>query len=84
MIIKNIFWDVDGVLANLNYAYYNFRHRFVLRFILIGLYSMMIIPYLKKKTSNLSLHMKILSAKQKSFANYLYIIFKLLFYEHPA
>lgn len=23
-IIKNIFWDVDGVLANLNYAYYNF------------------------------------------------------------
>lgn len=24
MIIKNIFWDVDGVLANLNYAYYNF------------------------------------------------------------
>ncbi len=22
--IKNIFWDVDGVLANLNYAYYNF------------------------------------------------------------
>ena len=24
MIIKNIFWDVDGVLANLNYAYYIF------------------------------------------------------------
>lgn len=24
MKIKNIFWDVDGVLANLNYAYYNF------------------------------------------------------------
>ena len=24
MIIKNIFWDVDGVLANLNFAYYNF------------------------------------------------------------
>ncbi|MBR1945021.1 MAG: HAD family hydrolase [Alphaproteobacteria bacterium] len=24
MTIKNIFWDVDGVLANLNYAYYNF------------------------------------------------------------
>lgn len=24
MAIKNIFWDVDGVLANLNYAYYNF------------------------------------------------------------
>lgn len=24
MIIKNIFWDVDGVLANLNQAYYNF------------------------------------------------------------
>lgn len=24
MIVKNIFWDVDGVLANLNYAYYNF------------------------------------------------------------
>ena len=24
MQIKNIFWDVDGVLANLNYAYYNF------------------------------------------------------------
>ena len=24
MSIKNIFWDVDGVLANLNYAYYNF------------------------------------------------------------
>ena len=24
MVIKNIFWDVDGVLANLNYAYYNF------------------------------------------------------------
>lgn len=23
-IIKNIFWDVDGVLANLNYAYFNF------------------------------------------------------------
>ena len=23
MTIKNIFWDVDGVLANLNYAYYN-------------------------------------------------------------
>lgn len=23
-MIKNIFWDVDGVLANLNYAYYNF------------------------------------------------------------
>lgn len=23
-IIKNIFWDVDGVLANLNFAYYNF------------------------------------------------------------
>jgi len=23
-VIKNIFWDVDGVLANLNYAYYNF------------------------------------------------------------
>ena len=22
--IKNIFWDVDGVLANLNYAYYHF------------------------------------------------------------
>ena len=22
--IKNIFWDVDGVLANLNFAYYNF------------------------------------------------------------
>lgn len=24
MAIKNIFWDVDGVLANLNYAYYHF------------------------------------------------------------
>lgn len=24
MIIKNIFWDVDGVLANLNFAYYHF------------------------------------------------------------
>ena len=24
MIIKNIFWDVDGVLANLNYAYFHF------------------------------------------------------------
>ena len=24
MIIKNIFWDVDGVLANLNFAYFNF------------------------------------------------------------
>ncbi len=24
MTIKNIFWDVDGVLANLNFAYYNF------------------------------------------------------------
>lgn len=24
LIIKNIFWDVDGVLANLNYAYFNF------------------------------------------------------------
>ncbi len=24
MKIKNIFWDVDGVLANLNYAYYYF------------------------------------------------------------
>lgn len=24
MTIKNIFWDVDGVLADLNYAYYNF------------------------------------------------------------
>ncbi len=24
MIIKNIFWDVDGVLANLNEAYYHF------------------------------------------------------------
>ena len=24
MIVKNIFWDVDGVLANLNFAYYNF------------------------------------------------------------
>ncbi len=24
MKIKNIFWDVDGVLANLNYAYYKF------------------------------------------------------------
>ena len=23
-IIKNIFWDVDGVLANLNFAYFNF------------------------------------------------------------
>lgn len=23
-MIKNIFWDVDGVLANLNYAYFNF------------------------------------------------------------
>lgn len=23
-VIKNIFWDVDGVLANLNYAYFNF------------------------------------------------------------
>lgn len=23
-IIKNIFWDVDGVLANLNYAYFEF------------------------------------------------------------
>ena len=22
--VKNIFWDVDGVLANLNYAYFNF------------------------------------------------------------
>jgi len=21
--IKNIFWDVDGVLADLNYAYFN-------------------------------------------------------------
>lgn len=27
MTIKNIFWDVDGVLANLNYAYYNFLTR---------------------------------------------------------
>lgn len=24
MIIKNIFWDVDGVLADLNFAYFNF------------------------------------------------------------
>lgn len=24
LIIKNIFWDVDGVLANLNHAYYSF------------------------------------------------------------
>ena len=24
MAIKNIFWDVDGVLADLNFAYYNF------------------------------------------------------------
>ena len=24
MQIKNIFWDVDGVLANLNFAYFNF------------------------------------------------------------
>ena len=24
MVIKNIFWDVDGVLANLNFAYFNF------------------------------------------------------------
>lgn len=24
MAIKNVFWDVDGVLANLNFAYYNF------------------------------------------------------------
>ena len=24
MKIKNIFWDVDGVLADINYAYYNF------------------------------------------------------------
>ncbi|CCZ21769.1 dNA mismatch repair protein MutL [Acetobacter sp. CAG:977] len=24
MPIKNIFWDVDGVLANLNFAYFNF------------------------------------------------------------
>lgn len=24
MKIKNIFWDVDGVLANLNFAYFNF------------------------------------------------------------
>ena len=24
MMIKNIFWDVDGVLANLNFAYFNF------------------------------------------------------------
>ena len=24
MVIKNIFWDVDGVLANLNHAYYCF------------------------------------------------------------
>ena len=23
-MIKNIFWDVDGVLANINYAYYHF------------------------------------------------------------
>ncbi|MDD4520254.1 MAG: HAD hydrolase-like protein [Alphaproteobacteria bacterium] len=23
-IVKNIFWDVDGVLANLNFAYFNF------------------------------------------------------------
>ncbi len=23
-VIKNIFWDVDGVLANLNFAYFNF------------------------------------------------------------
>lgn len=23
-VIKNIFWDVDGVLADLNFAYYNF------------------------------------------------------------
>ncbi len=23
-IIKNIFWDIDGVLANLNFAYFNF------------------------------------------------------------
>lgn len=22
--IKNIFWDVDGVLADLNYAYFHF------------------------------------------------------------
>ena len=27
MIIKNIFWDVDGVLANLNFAYYHFLTR---------------------------------------------------------
>ena len=27
MIIKNIFWDVDGVLANLNYAYFHFLTR---------------------------------------------------------
>lgn len=27
MTIKNIFWDVDGVLANLNYAYFNFLTR---------------------------------------------------------
>ena len=24
LVIKNIFWDVDGVLANLNHAYYSF------------------------------------------------------------
>lgn len=24
MAVKNIFWDIDGVLANLNFAYYNF------------------------------------------------------------
>lgn len=24
IIVKNIFWDVDGVLANLNHAYYSF------------------------------------------------------------
>lgn len=24
LVIKNIFWDVDGVLANLNYAYFHF------------------------------------------------------------
>ena len=24
MTIKNIFWDVDGVLADLNFAYFNF------------------------------------------------------------
>ena len=26
-VIKNIFWDVDGVLANLNFAYFNFLTR---------------------------------------------------------